>query len=512
MNVCGRGRLAIGPAARKQFRSGFQLPMLGRCFTQVQVIEGMQGDAPLLEGRAFGEGLLDGGGIAPFDQDAVPGTGVVVAQGLAVGGVNQRGRQEEFPVPDQMAGDAQHAAAHGQADVLAGVDPALEVAPEFFVAVLLGFEGDVHDGAFERDADAAGAPARDGLVFRAAGLFESAGQPGIGGHLLHAPVAGGIADFRVQGGGEGYADAGHGGEQGPGRRGQMPGNVALQLVDAGVLVLVDADFVGQVGLYDIAEPGGRRGDGRGEGAEPFRLGDRVADHEEAKFFGQRLRLAGQDLAGSQAVLHDPQRGPAEGGQAALCLVEEAGQQLFDQPVDAHLGDGLGLDQGGPVMGLVAEDPGLADLGRKGAAPLLVDHERGDAQQVELVGAGGVVFALPGGVVGVQADAQVSFHQQGVDEVVGKYATVLAAEQDAGFLDGMLAPQAVDDVLEEFNPGEVVVDMEGCPQQQALAVADQRGVLLLGVVDGNAHHLPRGSRFFEQLLNCRIRALEYTAHG
>ena len=58
------------------------------------------------------------------------------------------------------------------------------------------------------------------------------------------------------------------------------------------------------------------------------------------------------------------------------------------------------------MGEFAHQPRLAVLPGEGAAVFLVDQYGGDPEKVEFVGAGELVLAGLGALVGVDADAQI----------------------------------------------------------------------------------------------------------
>lgn len=140
------------------------------------------------------------------------------------------------------------------------------------------------------------------------------------------------------------------------------------------------------------------------------------------------------------------------------------------------------------MGKFPHQPRLAVLGGQGATALFVDEHGGDAEQIEFVGAGQLVLAGLGALVGVDADPEVLSFQQGVNEVVAKCGAVLAAEKDMVLADGVLLTQPFNDVLQKVHAIGGVMNVEGPAQLHAFAIADQGGMLALGIVDGDAHDL------------------------
>ena len=100
--------------------------------------------------------MLDGAGIAPFDQDRVPGFGEVGFTGIGVGVGQQSGGQEEVLTLDQMGADAQHASSHGEAGILVSLNPPTIIGLEFLGPVLADGQGDIENAALEGDTGATG--------------------------------------------------------------------------------------------------------------------------------------------------------------------------------------------------------------------------------------------------------------------------------------------------------------------------------------------------------------------
>ena len=113
---------------------------------------------------------------------------------------------------------------------------------------------------------------------------------------------------------------------------------------------------------------------------------------------------------------------------------------------------------------------------------------GDAKQVEGVGAGEVVLAVFLGFVGVDSDDEIVLFAQGGGEVGDVGGLVLAAEKDLVFGDLAAAGGGRDLLDEEVDPGGVVFHREGGLEDVAVAVADERDVFALGVVEGDAENL------------------------
>ena len=66
----------------------------------------------------------------------------------------------------------------------------------------------------------------------------------------------------------------------------------------------------------------------------------LLDVVAAQEVGQGGGFAAGDLGGAEALLHEFKGGTAELGQAAFGLIEETGEELFGQRVDAVGGGGL----------------------------------------------------------------------------------------------------------------------------------------------------------------------------
>lgn len=202
-------------------------------------------------------------------------------------------------------------------------------------------------------------------------------------------------------------------------------------------MLIQGDFAGEVVLDCFRQSGGRRQGGAGQGLELGDLGLGVLEHEQPEFLGEDIAFTGEELARRKVLAHDPQRGLGEGFHAALLGVEEPRHELIHPMMGAISRSGMRLDHRVPMMGEFPQQTRLAILGGECAPAFLVDEHRGDAQEVEFVGAGELVLAGLGALIGIDANAQVFLFKQGVDEVVAEGGAILAAEEDVGLANGVL---------------------------------------------------------------------------
>ncbi len=214
--------------------------------------------------------------------------------------------------------------------------------------------------------------------------------------------------------------------------------------------------------------------------------------------GERGRPAAGDFRGAEAFGHEFERGVAESGEAAFGVGKEAGEELVGEGVDAVGGGGLLADEGAAAAGDLAKMmiDGVGRGGFAGGPGAAREQGFGDAEEVEVVGAGEEVPAVFLGLAGVDADDQVAFFPEGGGEVGDVGCLVLAAEIDAVLCDLAAAGGGGDLFDEPGDAGGVVLDGEGGFEDVAVTVADQGDVLGLGVVEGDAQDLAGAARALE----------------
>jgi len=216
----------------------------------------------------------------------------------------------------------------------------------------------------------------------------------------------------------------------------------------------------------------------------------VVDAVTAQEVGQGSGFSPGDFGGTEALLHEFDRRLSELGKTTFGLVEKAGKELVCQCVDAVGGCGLLTDQVAAATGDFTQVMigGIRGFGAAGEAGPAGEQGFGNAYQIKVVGAGKEVFSVFLGFVSIDAHDEVILFAEGSGEVGDIGGFILAAEEDLISRDLSAAGSGRYLFDEEGYTRGVVLNREGCLEDVAVAVANERDVFALGVVEGDTEDL------------------------
>ena len=231
----------------------------------------------------------------------------------------------------------------------------------------------------------------------------------------------------------------------------------------------------------------------------------MVDVVAAQEIGEGAWPAAGDLGGAEALLHEGERGVGEGGQPAFGVVEKSGAELVGESVNAVRCSGFLTHEAAPAAVEFAQV--MVDRVRSirvsGAAGTAGEQGLGDAEQVQGVGARDEIFAVLFGFVCADTDDDIALLAKRGGEVGDIRGFVLATEKDL-VLGNLAAAGGGRHLLDqEVDAGGVVLHRKGGFENVAVAVTDQRDVLALGVVEGDAEDLAGVPGAFENRPDERV---------
>jgi hypothetical protein len=394
-------------------------------------------------------------------------------------------------VEDEGAQEPEVTARASEDPVLAFGVPAGDAILEFGRAVEVDLLRALNGPVLE-DAVAAGAGvALDGGRVGAAALEGLGDDAGVSAEGVERGQALGITKLAGDAGGKYEADAGDAGEHGIGRGGEGEGGFGAELQRVAVEAAVKVDRGGKGALEGVYALGCGRQRLAGERDDLCRRFLRLVRVVAAQQRGERGLSATGDFRRAEAFGHEFEGSFAECGEAAFGVTQEAGEELVGKRVEAVGGGGLLADEVATAAVDLAEVmiDGGGHGGLPGDARAPGEECFGNAEEVEVVGAGEQVLAAFLGLIRVDPDDEVTFVAKGGGKVRDISGLVLAAEIDAVFGGDLL------DEIGDSSRG--VLDREGGFEDVAVTVADQGDVLGFCIVQGNAEDLSGTARTLEK---------------
>ena len=193
----------------------------------------------------------------------------------------------------------------------------------------------------------------------------------------------------------------------------------------------------------------------------------------AQDVAERGRFATGDLRGAETFPHEFEGGFGKGCERTFGAVEETGEKLFREGVDAVGSGGLLAHEGAAAAGEIAEmTVGRVCIGSiTGDSGAAGEQCFGDAQQVEAIGAGKEVFAIFLGFVSVDPDDEIAFQTQSLSEVRHIRGLVLAAQKYLVLGDFSMAGGGLNFLEQMLDASRVVLDGKGGFEDVAVAIAD-----------------------------------------